>query len=372
MNAVLFVGHGSKDAEGNEEIRQFVGAIAKELQGPLVETCFLEFEKPNIRQGIDQCVAKGATQIAVVPITLFSAGHAKIHIPAAIDEAKLRHPSIRFNYGRPIGVHEQVLDILTSRLGAAGITEATLQEQGQELEETAILVVGRGSSDADANSDLFKISRLFWEKLKVKWVETAFIGVTAPLLEEGMERCLKLGARKVIILPYFLFTGVLIKRMESMLETFEERYPEHQFSLADYFGFHPKLRQILIERATEALQGEAKMNCDMCQYRIAAMEHIDHHHHDHDDHHHEHDHHDHDHDHDHQHHGHDDHGNDHDHTHEHKHADGHDHHDHDHDHDDHHHHDHPHVHNETDHDHSHDEEHDHDKQPVNNKTVASS
>ncbi|MEK3910887.1 sirohydrochlorin chelatase [Paenibacillus sp. FSL H7-0331] len=365
MNAVLFVGHGSKDAEGNEEIRQFVGAIAKELQGPLVETCFLEFEKPNIRQGIDQCVAKGATQIAVVPITLFSAGHAKIHIPAAIDEAKLRHPSIRFNYGRPIGVHEQVLDILTSRLGGAGITEATLQEQGQELEETAILVVGRGSSDADANSDLFKISRLFWEKLKVKWVETAFIGVTAPLLEEGMERCLKLGARKVIILPYFLFTGVLIKRMESMLETFEERYPEHQFSLADYFGFHPKLRQILIERATEALQGEAKMNCDMCQYRIAAMEHIDHHHHDHDDHHHGHDHHDH-HDHDHDHHNHDHdhddhHGHDHDHTHEHKHADGHDHHDHDHDRDDHHH-----------HDHSHDEEHDHDRQPVNNKTVASS
>src|SRR5665647_3193867 len=100
MDAVLFVGHGSKDAEGNEEIRQFVGAIAKELQGPMVETCFLEFEKPNIRQGIDQCVAKGATRIAVVPITLFSAGHAKIHIPAAIDEAKLRHPSITFNYGR--------------------------------------------------------------------------------------------------------------------------------------------------------------------------------------------------------------------------------------------------------------------------------
>jgi sirohydrochlorin cobaltochelatase len=317
MNAVLFVGHGSKDAEGNEEIRSFVRSIAEELKGPLVETCFLEFESPNIMQGINNCVKQGATQIAVVPITLFSAGHAKIHIPAAIDEAKLRYPGVTFTYGKPIGVHEQVLEILSSRLEAAGIMGGQLQ--GQELEETAILVVGRGSSDADANSDLFKISRLFWEKLKVKWVETAFIGVTAPLLEEGMDRCLKLGARKVIILPYFLFTGVLIKRMESMLEVFEERYPEHQFSLADYFGFHPRLRHILIERANEALQGEVKMNCDMCQYRLAAMEHIDHHHHhdDHDHHGHDHDHHDHNHG----------HAHDHDHEHDHNH---HDHQDHEH------------------------------------------
>jgi len=314
MNAVLFVGHGSKDAEGNEEVREFVRSIASKMDQPIVETCFLEFERPTIAQGIEQCVQQGATQIAVVPITLFSAGHAKIHIPAAIDEARLRYPSVRFNYGRPIGVHEQVLDILASRLEAAGAGAATEADR----EQTAVLVVGRGSSDADANSDLFKISRLFWEKLKVKWVETAFIGVTAPLVDEGIERCIKLGARKVVILPYFLFTGVLMKRMEQMLLQFSEKYPEQEFILADYFGFHPNLQLILRERALEAVEGEARMNCDMCQYRLAAMEHIDHHHH-----------HDHDHDHGHHHHGHD-------HHHDHHHGHDHDHHDHEHDH----HHDH--------------------------------
>lgn len=313
MKAVLFVGHGSKDAEGNEEIRVFVRSIAEGLEGLLVETCFLEFEAPSIAQGIANCVRQGATHVAVVPITLFAAGHAKIHIPAAIDEAKHHYPEVNFTYGRPIGVHQQVLDILSSRLESASAkAELTLGQENQELdlENTAVLVVGRGSSDADANSDLFKISRLFWEKLKVKWVETAFIGVTAPLMEEGVERCLKLGARKVIILPYFLFTGVLIKRMEQMLEQYRERFPEHEFALADYFGFHPKLKTILQERATEALEGEARMNCDMCQYRIAAMEHIDHHHHHDDDHHHGHDHGHHHHDHDHHH----DHNHDHDHS----------------------------------------------------------
>lgn len=318
MNAVLFVGHGSREEGGNEEVRFFVSEIASKMKEQIVETCFLEFVQPTIMQGIDRCVELGATHIVVIPIILFAAGHAKIHIPSSIDDAKLKYPFVKFTYGRPIGVHEQILDILSSRVEDLGV------QVKEDLGETALLIVGRGSSDADANSDLFKISRLFWEKLQVKWVETAFIGVTAPLMDDGIERCLLLGAKKVIILPYFLFTGVLIQRMDQMVQGYRETYPDKQFQMAPYFGFHPLLQKILIGRAQEALQDEVKMNCDMCQYRLEAMKHIDHHHHhDHDDHHH----HVHEHDHKHKHHDHDHH------DHDHKHDHDHDHHDHDHDHD---------------------------------------
>lgn len=283
MDAVLFVGHGSKDPEGNEEVRRFVQLIDKDLPVSVIETCFLEFEAPAISQGIDRCVERGASRIAVIPIILFSAGHAKIHIPAAIDEAKLKYPEVDISYGRPIGIHEQVLNILMSRLAEAGV------DTGGEMADTAIVVVGRGSSDPDANSDLFKISRLLWEKLRVTWVETAFMGVTSPLIAEGVERCLKLGARRVVILPYFLFTGVLIKRMENMVDEFSRIYPDTSFTMAPYFGYHQKLQQILKDRTAEALEGTVAMNCDTCQYRLAAMAeigHHHHHHHDHDDHHH--------------------------------------------------------------------------------------
>ncbi|WP_373228668.1 sirohydrochlorin chelatase [Cohnella sp.] len=302
MNAVLFVGHGSRDPHGNDEVRAFVQSVIETLDQPIAETCFLEFEKPNIAGGIDICIQKGATRVVVIPIILFAAGHAKIHIPAAIDEAKLKYPLVQFIYGRPIGIHDKVLDILTSRTSGVGIGK------DEELEDTAILVVGRGSSDPDANSDLFKISRLLWEKMKVKWVETAFIGVTSPLIEEGMEKCLKLGARHVVIVPYFLFTGILINRMDHILDEFKLKHPHHQFSMAEYFGFHPILKQILKDRVNEAVRDEVKVNCDMCHYRIAAMDGIEHHHHhdhDHDHHAHDHDHDHHDHDHDHDHHDHD-------------------------------------------------------------------
>lgn len=285
MKAILFVGHGSRDPEGNEEVRKCIEQMTKGLESSIteqlgseklvVETCFLEFVSPTIKQGIETCINEGAEHVIVIPIMLLPAGHSKIHIPAVIDVARTEYPEVQFTYGRPIGIHDQTFEIFSTRLEEAGLN---LEE---EHEDTAVLVVGRGSSDPDANSDLFKITRMLWEKGNVKWVETAFMGVTAPLMDEGVERCLKLGAKKVVILPYFLFTGILIKRMEGMFYHFREEYPESQFILADYFGYHPKLQEILKDRVDEALNGIVQMNCDTCQYRLAAMEHIDHHHHDH-------------------------------------------------------------------------------------------
>ncbi|WP_416828817.1 sirohydrochlorin chelatase [Ectobacillus polymachus] len=297
MKAILFVGHGSKDPEGNSQVLQFIENMKPEWDPSLLlEACFLEFEKPTVSQGIDNCVTKGANEVIVIPIMLLPAGHSKIHIPAAIDEAKQKYPHVTFTYGKPIGVHEQIFEILKTRLEEIG------ENPAEPSMDTGILLLGRGGSDPDANSDLYKIARLLWEKTNYKLVEPAFMGVTDPLVEEGVERLIKLGAKKVIILPYFLFTGILIKRLEGMISKFQLQHADISFELADYFGYHPKLQTIIQERVEETLQGDVQMNCDVCQYRLDAMEHIDHHHHDHD-HGHDHDHH-HDHDHDHDHHDH--------------------------------------------------------------------
>ncbi|PLR80381.1 sirohydrochlorin chelatase [Bacillus canaveralius] len=304
MKAILFVGHGSRDPEGNDQVRQFIDNMSGSWDDSLmVETCFLEFERPTVNQGIDICVEKGASQIFVIPIMLLQAGHSKIHIPAAIDEAKKKYPHVQFTYGRPIGVHEEALEILKTRL----------TEIGENLDhpepDTAILLLGRGGSDPDANSDLYKIARLLWEKTNYKIVEPAFMGVTNPLVDEGIERCLKLGAKKVIILPYFLFTGILIKRLEEMMVPFSNQYPHIEFKLAGYFGYHPRLETILKDRVEEALQDDVKMNCDTCLYRLNAMEHVHHHHH-------------HDHDHEHHHHDHEPHHHEDEHEHHHAHVHG--------------------------------------------------
>ncbi|WP_051331178.1 sirohydrochlorin chelatase [Aneurinibacillus terranovensis] len=312
MKAVLFVGHGSKDPQGNAEILAFVEKFKGELDVPIIETCFLEFAHPGINEGIDNCLKQGAAEVVVIPMMLFPAGHSKIHIPAAIDHARAHYPHVSFTYGRPIGIHDGVFSILEARLNEAGFN--TEEESG----DTAILIVGRGSSDPDANGDVYKLSRLLWERLHVRWVETCFIGVTAPSVEEGIERCLALGAKRVVLVPYLLFTGILMKRMEEKLVTFRSAYPDRAFVMTEYLGFHPALHEIFLERAREALQDEVKMNCDTCQYRLFAVKQLNLHH-------------DHDHDHGHYHH---------DHGHHHHHGDHHD----DHAHELHHEHDHHHSH----------------------------
>lgn len=292
MKAILFVGHGSRDEQGNEEVRQFVKLLAPNYETMIVETCFLEFGQPSIMEGIDTCVAKGATHVHLIPIILLQAGHSKLHIPATIDEAKEKYAGVGFTYGRPIGVHEQVMEILVDRLTEAGINLDEPQD------DATILFIGRGGSDADANSDLCKISRLLWERLKHWNVETAFVGVTHPSVPEGIERCRKLGAKKVIMLPYFLFTGILIERLKKMATDFQQEHPEMEFVLCNYFGYHESLQTVIKDRVEEALTDDVKMNCDTCQYRLMVKEEFAH---DHDHDHHHHHHHDHEHDHHHSH-----------------------------------------------------------------------
>lgn len=288
MKAILFVGHGSKDPQGNEEIARFVQGIQDPLDATIIETCYLEFCQPDVDEGIDNCVKQGADEVYIIPMMLFAAGHSKVHIPFAIDRGKEKNPDVKFTYGRPILFHEEVFNILATRMEEAGFDRESLC---QHSEETALLLVGRGSSDPDANSDLFKLARLLWEKMPVQWVETAFIGVTTPTVEEGLQRCVTLGAKRIVILPYLLFTGILMKRMQGWLEGFQAKYPGVEMGITDYFGFHPGLKTVFLDRVKETLAEEVKMNCDGCKYRLEGGE-GHHHHHDHDHpHSHSHDHH---------------------------------------------------------------------------------
>ncbi len=261
--AMLVVGHGSRDAEGNQEFLRFVERMRFAFPEIAVEACFIELAEPSIPQGVDRCVALGARRVVVLPVILFAASHVKVEIPLEIDQARRRHPAVDFRYGRHLGIHHRIFEILDERLAEA----ETALPPGPRA-ETAVLVIGRGSSDPDANGDLYKVSRLLWEGRGYGGIETCFMGITHPDLPEGIRRCVALGARRILALPYFLFTGVLIRQMRDRLREFQLRYPEIPMRFAGYLGDHPSLVEILAERRAEAVNGTALMNCEMCKYRV--------------------------------------------------------------------------------------------------------
>jgi sirohydrochlorin cobaltochelatase len=194
---------------------------------------------------------------------LMAAGHAKNDIPSEIHDARLRHPNVRFHYGRHLHLHARVIELCQLRL-----EEAESKAPRVPRQDTLLLVVGRGSSDPDANGDVWKLARLLGEGMGYGWSAACYSGVTSPLVPEALSRCRGMGFARVLVFPFFLFTGVLEKRVRQQTAEFTSLHPEQDILCTGYLGAHPLLYEAFLDRASEAIQGSPNMNCDLCKYRV--------------------------------------------------------------------------------------------------------
>ena len=286
---LLMIGHGTKDQQGRQSLLDFAAAYqALDTSRPVLP-CFLELTGPTIQEGVDQCVEQGYEELSVLPILLFAARHNKFDVTNELDRARIRHPQVKFHYGRHFGITPGILELWRSRLASLD------QPQGQKSQisrsDTVLLVVGRGSSDPDANGDVCKLARILWEGSGYSSVETCFIGITHPRLEEGFRRARLYQPKQIIVLPYFLFTGVLVKKIFDITAQQQEQYPDISTICLPEMGLHPQLFSVLREREIETQLGQVQMNCEMCKFRLAAVANGNGHGHAHDHHNHPHGHH---------------------------------------------------------------------------------
>jgi sirohydrochlorin cobaltochelatase len=259
--ALLIVGHGSRDPRGAKEFQELVALLRERNPALPIEGGFIELSRPPISESVNRLIEGGSRAISAVPLMLLAAGHAKDDIPATLVREKIEHPGVDFHYGRPLGIRPELLSLMDERISAA-VPE-------DERDETAVLVVGRGSSDPDANSDLAKIARLFYEGRPYPMVETAFVSLAPPAVPEALERCRRLGARRVVVFSYFLFTGVLEERIREQSEGFAAAHPGVEVRYAGYFGPDARVADLVLERYREAYSGDIRMNCDVCVHRVA-------------------------------------------------------------------------------------------------------
>jgi sirohydrochlorin cobaltochelatase len=265
--AVLICGHGSRDLQAVAEFASLVERLAGRFGGWPVAHAYLEFARPIIAEGLDRLVAEGARRILAAPAMLFAAGHTKDDIPSVLNAYQARTPGVEIAYGRDLGLDPKMV-----RAAGARVCEAVAGGgDGVPLHETLLLVVGRGTSDPDANANVAKVTRLLWEGLGFGWAETAYSGVTFPLVEPALERAARLGFRRIVVFPYFLFTGVLVGRIYASAERVAARHPHIRFVKAPYLGSHPLVVETLVERVHEIPAGAAVMNCQGCKYRTQVL-----------------------------------------------------------------------------------------------------
>ena len=271
---VLICGHGSRNRQAVGEFAQLAEGLRELLPGVPVEYGYLEFARPILRDGLDSLRAQGVKRVLAVPGMLFAAGHAKNDIPSVLN-TYAAETGLRIDYGRELGVDLSMIQAAGARIREAlDASESAAASRGEEpvpLSDTLLVVVGRGSSDPDANSNVAKVARMLVEGFGFGWGETVYSGVTFPLVEPGLRHAVKLGFRRIVVFPYFLFSGVLVSRIRQHTQLVAVDHPELEFVDASYLGDHPLVLNTFLERVQEVVRGETQMNCSLCKYRAQVL-----------------------------------------------------------------------------------------------------
>lgn len=241
MDAILYICHGSRVPKACEQAISFIQKCMERNTAPIQEYCFLELAEPTIEEAYEKCVERGATTIKAIPVLLLTAAHAKEDIPGELVKVQSKFPHVKLQYGRPIGVHGKMVDILIERI----------QDTNVELtKDSMVLLVGRGSSDPDVKRDLNEIAEMLKSKVGLDCVEAVFLTAASPSFEDGLQLAKESGYKRIFIIPYLLFTGILMLSMQKTIKNFASN-DEQEFILCNYLGYHPSIEDMLMERIHE-------------------------------------------------------------------------------------------------------------------------
>ncbi len=260
---VMVCGHGSRDPDAISEFELVAASLKARLPEIDIETGYLEFARPVIREGLEKLASRGVGRILALPGMLFAASHVKNDLPWEVNSFAAQYPGIEMRFGRELSIEPKLLNAAAERIAEA-------EARGRHAvprSETLLLVVGRGTNDPDANSNIAKLTRMLWEGMGFGWAETGFSGVAHPLVEPALRRVAMMGFRRVIVFPYFLFTGVLVKRIYGAVDLVAADHPEIEFVKATYLRDHPLVLDCFADRVAEVADGEPAMNCRLCKYR---------------------------------------------------------------------------------------------------------
>ncbi|MCW2613247.1 MAG: metal binding protein [Frankiales bacterium] len=252
MTVLLGVAHGSKDPESQEVVRDLLARTAALRPGLRTVDAYVDNASPSIRARLLELAREGVDDVVVLPLLLTPASHSKTDVAASVQAGRMDHPRMRLRYGRPLGPHPVLVDVLARRLTEAGV----------RADDPVVLVAG-GALDPDANAAVASTARLLFEGRSWPSVDLAFASTARPSVTSALERLRAQGATRVSIARYFLGPGFLPRLVEKQARAVEGLEVVVSASL----GASDGLAGLLAGRFDEVLLGDIRMNCDACLYR---------------------------------------------------------------------------------------------------------
>ncbi|MFD1733491.1 sirohydrochlorin chelatase [Deinococcus malanensis] len=157
--AVVLAAHGSRDPASQAQFEQLVAEVRALEPGRIITHGFLEFNTPTLDEAARAAVEAGARNIVMVPGVLLAATHAKNDLPSELNALRREFPEVTFHYGAAMDLHPLLLEVCRERL----IEAETSAGKEVRRDRTLLLVVGRGTTDPDANGDIHKLARFLEE-----------------------------------------------------------------------------------------------------------------------------------------------------------------------------------------------------------------
>lgn len=261
---IVVAAHGSRDPAAIEEVEALVALMRARSPQRTITHGYLEFARPTIDEGVRSALQRGAAPIVMLPALLFAATHAKNDMPGELAMLKRQFPSVDFHFGAPANLHPAFLRLAQQRITEAEARSSRVVRRA----EACLVVVGRGTSDPDANSEVSKLARMLHEGLGFGHSYVCYAGTAEPGVGPGLRSAARFGCERIVVFPYFLFDGRLVKRIYSAADELAARHPDIEVLKASYLGPHDDVAEAFLERAREGLEGRAAMNCSLCKYRV--------------------------------------------------------------------------------------------------------
>jgi sirohydrochlorin cobaltochelatase len=252
MTLLLGVAHGSRNEGAQEVVRGLLAAAERLRPGLRTASAYVDNASPSVAAVLRELAGR-ESDVAVVPLLLTSASHSKTDVAASVQEARHEHPGLRLRYGRPLGPHPVLVEVLSRRLA----------EAGARPDDPVVLVAG-GSLDPDANAQVAATARLLWEGRDFPSVDVAFASTTRPTVEQALERLGRTGFSRAAVARYFLGPG----RLPAAVARVASSHQGLEVVVSEPLGVTDELAALVLERYDEALGSDIRMNCDACMYRV--------------------------------------------------------------------------------------------------------
>ena len=258
---ILLCGHGSRRKSGTDAFKGLVSILKDRYKDYEVDYGFLEFNHPLYEAAVERLYQKGIRTIYALPVILFAGAHAKNDIPYEMNTLQSRYPDLTIKMGRHIGTSSFLVDLSQKIL-----TEKEAELGAIDRKDCALVVVGRGTTDPDANSDVHKLCSMVWEGMGFGFATVGYSGTAYPKISDTLPMVDKLGFKRVYVIPFFFFTVVLLERIYGAVEEFNTN-SEAEYTYTKAFGTDEFMLKAFDERLDEAIHGTGNMNCQLCKYR---------------------------------------------------------------------------------------------------------